>query len=457
LADYNVCMNLDMLKNKTILLLGKTRALDKNEFVSQLKQHNITCVDAYVDEVVCVVEGRMLNPVEQEEMERLYKENAAYFMMLSDLERDLCEQIDPDKLHMSLKLSGDEERLLSFLQNNFITDELFLRLISLYDWKGENFFENDDNRDTTAALIKRFYKDIEKNHNVQYATTGLLHLIIQTDNKELLETISNLEPIKKALREEQIENGTFKILQAIALHPQTSAPVIKMFIKYAPLQIKAQIATRNDLGEKFQTHLHQEKSILINEYLAKNSTLDHRLAKEMIGGSEFTEDISLFIELDEDIFELLLEKYADLLAQNPSLSPKMIEKLFGLGERKILLALATNEALKEDDYERLYTMQDKEINHALALNAKVSVVMLQKLYEKGLSHVALAGNTSTPKEILSKLSSQEDEEVLTALSKNTSTPVEVLCQLQLDKRYDRYVKENNSFGKYIQSDNIGWL
>ena len=252
-------MNLDMLKNKTILLLGKTRALDKNEFVSQLKHHNITCVDTYVDEVVCIVEGRMQNPIEQEEMDRLYKENAAYFMMLGDLERDLCEQIDPDKLHMSLKLSGDEDRLLSFLQNNFITDELFLRLLSLYDWKGENFFENDDNRDTTAALIKRFYKDIEKNHNVQYATTGLLHLIIQTDNQALLDTISNLEPIKKALREENIENGTYKILQAIALHPKTSSSVVKMFVKHAPIEIKAQLATRNDLSPKFQEHLHKEK------------------------------------------------------------------------------------------------------------------------------------------------------------------------------------------------------
>ena len=450
-------MNLDMLKNKTILLLGKTRALDKNEFVSQLKHHNITCVDTYVDEVVCIVEGRMQNPIEQEEMDRLYKENAAYFMMLSDLEQDLCEQIDPDKLHMSLKLSGDEDRLLSFLQNNFIRDELFLRLLSLYDWKGENFFENDDNRDTTAALIKRFYKDIEKNHNVQYATTGLLHLIIQTDNQALLDTISNLEPIKKALREENIENGTYKILQAIALHPKTSSSVVKMFVKHAPMEIKAQLATRNDLSAKFQEHLHKEKNALIDECLAKNSSMNHALAKEMISDREYVEDIALFIELDEELFNLLLEDNARFLALNLSLSVKMVDKLFTIDDKRTLLALAKNSALQEDDYEMLYTMHDEEIHEALSLNAKVSVEMLKRLYEKGLTHVSIAGNINTPKEILTELSQNEDEEVLTALSKNTSTPVEILCQLQLDRRYDRYVKENESFGKHIQSDNIGWL
>lgn len=450
-------MNLDMLKNKTILLLGKTRALDKNEFVSQLKYHNITCVDSYVNEVVCIVEGRMLNPIEQEEMDRLYKENAAYFMMLNDLERDLCEQIDPDKLHMSLKLSGDEDRLLSFLQNKFITDELFLRLLSLYDWKGENFFENDENRDTTAALIKRFYKDIEKNHNVQYATTGLLHLIIQTDNQALLDTISTLEPIKNALRQENIENGTYKILQAIALHPQTSSSVIKMFIKHAPESLKAQIATRSDLSPQFQGYLHKVKSKLIDECLAKNSALDHALAKEMIAENAYVKDIALFIRLDEKLFGVLISEQAEVLAQNLSLSAAMVNKLFELDEPGVCLALAKNSALQEEDYERLYTMRNDAIDQALALNPKVSIEMLKRLYEKGLTHAEIAGNRNTPKEILQELYESEDDAVLTALSKNTSTPVEVLFQLQLDKRYDRYVKENQSFGKHIQSDNIGWL
>ena len=51
----------------------------------------------------------------------------------------------------------------------------------------------------------------------------------------------------------------------------------------------------------------------------------------------------------------------------------------------------------------------------------------------------------------------KDIEVLLALAKNENTPVDVLYQLQLDSRLERSVKENPSFGKHIQTDNIGWI
>jgi len=43
-----------------------------------------------------------------------------------------------------------------------------------------------------------------------------------------------------------------------------------------------------------------------------------------------------------------------------------------------------------------------------------------------------------------------------ALARNEATPVELLYQFQLDSRLARAVKENASFGKHIQRDNIGW-
>jgi len=46
--------------------------------------------------------------------------------------------------------------------------------------------------------------------------------------------------------------------------------------------------------------------------------------------------------------------------------------------------------------------------------------------------------------------------VLEALAKNSATPIEILYQLQLDARLERIVKENASFGKHIQENNIGW-
>ncbi len=450
-------MNLDDLKNQTILLLGKTRALEKQEFLSQLKHHHINCVTELNDEVSYIIEGHMLNPLEQDDIEAFHKNKRAPFIHVSKLEKALCEEIDSTKLHMSLKLSSDEERLLAFIKNQFITDELFLRLISLHDWKNENFFENDENRDVTAALISRFYADIEKNHNVQYATTGLLHLILQSENSELIEIISNLQPIKKALKDKEIENGTFKILQVIALHPSSPEAVIKMYIKNANEVLKAQIATREDLSPNFQEVLYKEGSELINTTLAKNITLDTSIAIQMLEAGFQSESIAKTVPLNQELFEKFKTVYPELLALNSSLSTSMVNALFSLNDTATLAALAKNEEIDRLVYLKLYNLDNNEVYASLAQNGKLPPTLLQELFQKDMFNVELAGNPSTSAGILQKLSLLEDEDVLTALAKNTSTPVEILCQLQLDRRYDRYVKENESFGKHITQDNIGWL
>ena len=455
--SYNRSMNLDALKNKTILLLGKTRALEKEEFLSQLKHHDISCVTELNDKVSCIIEGHMLNPLEQDDMEKFHKENVAPFLHVSKLEKALCEEIDSSKLHMSLKLSSDEDRLLAFIKNQFITDELFLRLISLHDWKNENFFENDENRDVTAALINRFYADIEKNHNVQYATTGLLHLILQTEKEELIEMISHLQPIKKSLKDIEIENGTLKILQVIALHPLTSDSVIKMYIKNANEMLKAQIATRENLDAKFQELLYKEGSPLINSALANNRVLDAKIALQMLDDGVDIDVIASAVGLNQELFEKLKALYPQELALNSSLSEAMVNTLIELNDSKVLASLAKNEEISPLVYLKFYNLKSNDIYASLAQNRKLPPALFKELFEKELFYVELAGNTSTPKVILEELSAMNSDEVLTALSKNISTPVEILCQLQLDMRYDRYVKENESFGKHITQDNIGWL
>ena len=59
-------MNIKELENKTILLFGKSRAFSEEEFNDQLKFHKINLVNEYNDEVVLVIDGRMITPYEQE-------------------------------------------------------------------------------------------------------------------------------------------------------------------------------------------------------------------------------------------------------------------------------------------------------------------------------------------------------------------------------------------------------
>ena len=60
-------MNYDELCDKSILLLGKTRALSEEEFDALLKLHKITRVGSFTDDVSLIIEGRMMNPYEQVE------------------------------------------------------------------------------------------------------------------------------------------------------------------------------------------------------------------------------------------------------------------------------------------------------------------------------------------------------------------------------------------------------
>jgi len=139
--------------------------------------------------VSLIIDGRMMTPYEEIESEKLYELKKYEFESIDSFESKLAKYLNEDALLMSLKLSGNKERLKSFIQNTTISDELFFKLLKMYSWGGDDFFESNDNRDISAAFISRFYENIEQNHNVQYATTGYVHLIKQTLDAKLLEVI----------------------------------------------------------------------------------------------------------------------------------------------------------------------------------------------------------------------------------------------------------------------------
>ncbi len=447
-------MNFETLKNSKIILFGKSRALSGDEFVKQLNNQGISLASDVSEGVSVIVEGRMINPVEQDRLDELYASKIAPMIEIEPLERWLCSQIESDSLLMSLKLSGDSERLMGYLQNPFIDNALFLRLLNLYDWGGEGFFDNDENRDITAALISRFYENIERNHNVQYANMGIMHLLNQSDNDELTETIALLAPLQTALKV-GCDNSTQKILNAIALHPNTSVRVLKQWLKKGNDDIQMLIAMREDLSLQLQEYLLNLKKPIINEVLSLNHTLKHEVALILL--EEFPENIAKQIVLDEVLFEQLEDKYAEALAENTNLTLAMQKLLVKRGEA-VQVILASNKALEMEVFEQLLSLNNPKVTKSLIHNEKMDSNRLLQLYEEApeLYGVEIAGNSKTDVSVLQKLSTSSDVEVLLALARNESTPVDLLYQFQLDSRLARAVKENASFGRHIQRDNIGW-
>ena len=447
-------MNFEALKNKNIILFGKSRALSGDEFTKQLHNHNIALVDDIDAGVEVIVEGRLVNPIEQDELDRLYAEKVAPIIEIEALEMWLCSAIDADKLLMSLKLSGDRDRLMGYLQNKHINNELFLRLLKLYNWEGVGFFESDDNRDITAALISRFYENIERNHNVQYANMGIMHLLNQSGDVELTETIALLAPLQTALKE-GCDNSTQKILNAIALHPNTSPKVLKQWLKKGNDDIQMLIAMRHDIDLQLQQYLLNLAKPVINEVLSLNHTIEHQIALILL--KEFPENIAKHITLDMELFDDLLEEYDFALAENLTLSLEMQERLLERSEHA-QLTLAKNAKIARSVFDTLFRSDKVDVLRSLIENEQMQSDGLLELFNRdaGLFGCEIAANVKTDVAILHQLAESQDVEILLALAKNPSTPVELLYQFQLDKRLERAVKENASFGKHIQRDNIGW-
>ena len=414
-------MNYNDLRGKSVLLLGKTRALRNDEFDALLKIHTITRVSVYDPSVALIIEGRMMNPYEQSEVEHLYETQDAPIVELSEIERWLCQSIEPNRLLMSLKLSRNQERLVDFLQNPYITDALYFKLLDLYDWDNEGLFDTDTNRDVTASIIGRFYKELERNHNVQYAMSGLAHLIERYGTTELIDAIASLEPITRALKDRS-NRSLSGVMDAIALHPQTSEAILRKLIDERAILL----AHREPLS--LEEELLGLKSEEINTILAQNKTLSEEGANLL--ERNFPQLIAANAIMSEERFERLIGAYGEYLASNENCSITMQQRLFALGEEAIIEALAANPKTHEE--------------------------ILEAIFESGKHRAALGSNSSLSSEKLEILYLSQESDVLGALAANTATPIDLLYQLSLDRRFERSVKTNSAFGKYIQTHNIGW-
>lgn len=361
-----------------------------------------------------------MNPLELQESTRLYESHTVPIVDIGAIEKWLCGSIEPNRLLMSLKLSRDQDRLVDFLQNPYISDELFFKLLKLYDWQGEGLFDNDENRNVTAAIIGRFYQDLERNHNVQYAMSGLAHLVEKYGTRELITAISELSPIAKELKNSN-ESSLKGVLDAMALHSATSESLLRVLLKERAYLL----AHREPLA------LEQELLALDNEMIGRSLAQNRTLS---LSGADFLE-----------------QKYPELIASFYPLDEVRFERLTGNA-----VALASNNALTASMQERLMEMKDEAVFSALAQNTVLSLEHLETLFALNRYAVELASNTSLASQHLEALYQTSEPEILKALASNTATPVEILYQLSLDQRTERAVKTNPAFGKHIQTYNLGW-
>jgi hypothetical protein len=122
----------------------------------------------------------------------------------------------------------------------------------------------------TASIIGRFYEDLDRNHNVQYAMSGLAHLIERYGNTKLIEAISQLAPIAREIKNPS-DRSYSGVLDAIALHPDTSESILRMLLDgrarllayREPVSLESELLALND--EDINTILAQNGSLSAGE------------------------------------------------------------------------------------------------------------------------------------------------------------------------------------------------
>ena len=438
LLHYNFDMNLHNYKNSKIALFGKPRAFEFAELHAILQRFDIELVAGYESDATLIVEGAVMPTPLQIKAEELYEKGDVDFISIDAFEKAAAKAIEPKKVLMHLKLAANQEKIIAYLQNDYIDDTLFLDILKLYRFGGENFFENDTNRDITAALIRRFYKEYEKNHNIQYSYIGLLGVIEQSGDTKLLETIFNLEPVQKALQNQNDPNA--KLLELFALHPASSSKILHTLIKSRHDYLIQTVAAREKIEDSIQETLLERNDPQIDTALASAKELAPSTIKTLVKRG-YAEKLAASLQLDQERFELLRAQPS--IALNETLTPQMQKQLFA--DTKYREFLAQNPACTLT--RELLDLQDDTIRALVYRYHDISDV---ELSTDGFE-AELAANATTPKTVLEAIYTKNIHEANAALAANPSTPVDILYQLSFDMRYAKTVKSNPAFGQHIKT------
>ena len=434
-------------------MLGRSRAFDMSEFEKQMNNHKITCMSALEykkvmdDEIVAIIEGGLMNPLEQDLLEDLYFKKEKPIIRIELIERELGSYIDDKKLLMSLKLSKDSERLRSFLKNPLIGDSLFLKLLKLYDFKSEGFFDTDENRDVTTSLIERFYDNLEQNHNIQYISLGMIQLINKSSNCELINTLASLPIVTKALRNSDDELLEL-ITQSLAQHHCLNEERRMKFAKSGSAELGIILASREDLDADL------ERELLMSEYdevkiaLASNEKLSLDGVDLLVASYE--NEIILHVKLTDELFRKFQKINMVLLAQNPTLTESMSATLLSFQESNINAALATNRTISSALAQKMVDTNDAEVLQNLAQNSAVPTEILEELYANENLHVNLAHNINLNEPMIKQLAKSSNIDVLSALAQNSATPLEILYEFLLDMRLENLVRQNPALNEKYQ-------
>ena len=436
---------LESSQDKKFLFLGREGLFTQDEIARFLKKHHITMTKYLEEDVVATIEPLNLNPVEEDISNDAYDRKIPSFS-LDEFEKHLSNGINDDELLMAIKLTNDQERVFRLLGNENISEELFVKLLMMYQWNEEDEDNNQD-RDTIMYTLKR-YIDIKPNEaDLHYSYLTLRRLATETTNPKLLLSLIGFQNFEFLIRGK--EKVTLR--ETIARNEYLDKEVITKLVSIREKKVNVALACNPVVELSLLQTLLAKEDEKINEALATNKNIDDEIFKTLLTKEDKVVQLLLLSQKINterlgfvDAQALESELFATIGA-NEHLDIEVVDTLITRENETLLCNLAQNRTLSVEQLEAIYAKGLRSTVACLAVNPATPVALLEKFYEAYEDddiRRALAHNPSTPEPLLRGLFELDDLEVQRSMASNASIPLDILDILKVDTRLQNELAEN---------------
>ena len=445
----------------TVLFLGRVTNFTSEELTNFLEAQGMLYADKYVgQEVVLTVLSTMVTPVEDDISYALYDAKIPE-VRLAQFESFYTTHIKPNTLMMSLKLSNDQERLKRLLRNSAFSDEVYLKLFKMYDWKEEGVYDNNENRDVTITFTERFYRpDGFRDPAMIYSPITLSSVARDAQDSAILDAMLSMpnHEIKQSRKEDLRPKNLREI---VAFNPHISYENIRYLLSFNNERIKSFLACNRAISVDAQSLIFKNANQITALMLTQNEKLDDTIFVELLKwDEEVVRSLLTFQKLTPSRLEAVLKANLDgevlaMMGENEQIE-EVISPLMGIN-RELDYKLASNEVLTQEVLTVLYEQYGDAFRLSLSANPNTDSKLLAYFYEKGEEDllVNIASNPSTPQAILDELAEKNIHTVNRALALNPFTKLSYLEQFALDYELMMLMKKNSTYLESINSVHTG--
>ena len=427
---------LNTSNNTTILFLGKFTRLNQKELKKFVEKKGFKFATEYKeDNIAFVVLSSLLNPYEEELSYTLYDKNIPE-VKLEEFESYYISTLKPNSLLMSLKLSNNQDRLISFLKSKALSYELYLKLLKLYNWNNEGLFDSDLNRDVTLSFIERFFKkENYYNHtDIAHSPTTILDIALNSTNSDVLEALLTMPNLTINLRGQEPWKPK-DLKEFVATNKHINSHTKKYLLSLNNKRIFRIIALNSALNANEQEFIYEKLDSGGKINLSINKNLDNKIFKRLLKEDiEVVQTLLLSQKISEDKLSLIEPKYLPILCQNPNI--KNIKNKLLFKSKELDYIIASNSVLDGNETKMLYKKYGLDIALPLSQNPNTPSSLLEEFYKLNDFKItkAIASNPNTPEYIIDELFNKNSNELNLYLAKNPNLKSEYIEYFKLEPR-----------------------